>query len=112
MFQSKNILFLIPCIIVLFISGCSDKYYEMHKSPCACLSQKEIQNIQYQIYIEELKKQNDLQKNQIQKDENSKNKSNKKSQSYRKFKSELSIKLLKYGISNPYENLLKITKKD
>lgn len=32
-------------LIVIFLNGCSDRYYEMYKSPCACISKKDLGKI-------------------------------------------------------------------
>lgn len=42
--KSKQALVVIFFVSAIFLSACSDKYYEMYKSPCACLFQKDLQN--------------------------------------------------------------------
>lgn len=54
--KSRQLIILFLTSILIFLSGCSDRYYEMYKSPCACFSQKELTKIYQQIENEELKK--------------------------------------------------------
>lgn len=42
--KSKQALVVIFFVSAIFLSACSDKYYEMYKSPCACLFQKDLQS--------------------------------------------------------------------
>lgn len=52
--------------MLLFVTGCTDKYYEMYKSPCACLDEKEIQQIQRQVEMQDLQKQHMQSNNEIE----------------------------------------------
>lgn len=43
--KSKKLTILFFTLGIIFLSACSDKYYEMYKSPCACISQDELMKI-------------------------------------------------------------------
>lgn len=65
--KSKQTLVVI-FFVTIFLSACSDKYYEMYKSPCACLDEKEIQQIQRQIEMQDLQKQHMQSNNEIERE--------------------------------------------
>lgn len=54
--KSSQLSILFFTFTLIFLSGCSDRYYEMYKSPCACFSEKDLTKIYQQIENEELKK--------------------------------------------------------
>ncbi|MDO7253082.1 hypothetical protein [Helicobacter cappadocius] len=93
--QSKKFTILFFISSAIFLTACSDRYYEMYKSPCACFSQKDLKKIYQQIQKEELEK----------------TKSNTQNTYYRSSKIGLSEEYPKYGNCAVYKNLLKRVKK-
>lgn len=107
--QSKKMAILFFALGIIFLSACSDKYYEMYKSPCACLSKKDLKRIYKEIQAEDLKK--DVSKKEVIQNKDKDKTPNSKSSFYRWPKIGLSIKSPKYGNFRFYKILSKRIKK-